>query len=202
MLSFYEWIGISGFILQLFGQFQYFQALFIQKTAKPHAFTWLVWAFIMSIGAFAQFSEGERLALVFLSEGALFCFSVGMVALFRNAIVFTKFDYWCLCIALCIIPLWLVTKTPLYSVILISIIDGMMILPTLRKTWNEPFSEPLMAFFAGAFVYISSLFVLNEISMITAFYPIAIACVNISFISIVLFRRYSISHNLSKNENI
>lgn len=194
MLSSVEIIGLGGFILQILGQMAYLRALFITKSATPHAFTWLVWGFIMAIGAIAQFSQGERLAIIFLSEGSVFCLFIGIIALMRQKIAFTRFDYWCLGIALCIIPLWLITNTPLYSVILISIIDGMMILPTIRKSWNDPYSEPLGVFVTGTLVSFSSLLVLNDISMITAFYPTTIIVVNISFIITILLRRSSLSY--------
>lgn len=75
---------------------------------------------------------------------------------------------------------------------MVTAIDGMGYIPTIRKSWEEPWSEPLAFWFAMAIVSILTILSLGEINWLTAPYLAVLATLNISILSICAFRRKSI----------
>jgi len=47
-------------------------------------------------------------------------------------------DWYFFLAALAAIPLWLLTRTPLYSVVVVTVIDALAYVPTFRKSWHRP----------------------------------------------------------------
>jgi hypothetical protein len=186
-------LGTLAACITLVGFLPYFYNIYRSKT-KPHAFSWLIWAILTGIGYAGQLSEDAGPGAWTTASTALLCFLVFVLALFKGEKNIKKSDWVCLIIALAAIPLWLVTSTPLWSVILVTLIDILAFWPTLRKSYLKPFEETAFTFFAGALSFMLGIIVLNKITIITALYPCAIAFLNALCVSVLLIRRDRARH--------
>lgn len=101
----------------------------------------------------------------------------------------TKLDRLCLFGALSAIIPWLLMKDPLLSVLLVTFIDCVAYIPTIRKSWNKPDDEHLATYYLGIIKYSLSIYALVHISWVTAFYPIAIVLANLTLICVCVARR-------------
>jgi hypothetical protein len=101
----------------------------------------------------------------------------------------TTFDWGCLVFSLSAIPLWSLTSTPLYSVILISIIDIVAFLPTFRKARLDPGAETLLSYNIGNIKFLLALAALEQYNFVTVFYPAVVILSNVSFVLYSLYLR-------------
>lgn len=92
---------------------------------------------------------------------------------------------------LAIIP-WVLTDNPLWSVILVTLIDLLAYYPTIRKSWHEPHEEALLSYTIGTVKFGLSVMALSNFTLVTTLYPVAIIIANIVLISMCLWRRKSL----------
>src|SRR5690606_38143168 len=103
--------GIFGLLsvgMMLCSRGTYFVSIFQGKT-RPHAFSWLIWGTISSIGFAAQFAEGAGAGAWARGFGAATCFLLIVLSLFKGERNITRGDCLTLLAALLAIPLWIVT---------------------------------------------------------------------------------------------
>lgn len=114
---------------------------------KPHAFSWFIWALLGYIAGAAQLAGGGGIgAMIVLTTSTISLF-ISLYALKKLGMQFiTKSDWAGFTIALLAIPLWIITKGPLLSVILVSLIDILGFWPTMRKAFNAPHDETMSTY--------------------------------------------------------
>lgn len=167
----------------------YFAAVFRGNT-RPHAFSWFIWGVISSIGVAAQIAEGAGVGSAPRLFGAVSCFVIVAVCLTaRGEKNIARADWITLGVALAAIPLWVVTRTPLYSVILVCLIDTMGYLPTVRKAWLKPRQEAAFGYLisgTGAFL---SLLALEAYTPSTWLYAAVLTVSNTTMFAYLVARR-------------
>jgi hypothetical protein len=92
------------------------------------------------------------------------------------------------------IILWIVTKGPLLSVILVTITDALGFAPTFRKSYTKPYEETLITYALSGFKLIIAFFALEKISVITALYPMYLIFANFAFVIMLLVRRNQLAY--------
>ena len=173
--------GFTGYVL-------YFRNILAGKT-KPHAFSWFVWALIAGIAFAAQvFGKGGFGALV-MGFTALSCIVITILALYKGKRDFPLFDWLCLISAFAAIGLWLYTKNPVSSIMLITITEVFAFMPTFRKGYFKPHEETATTFGLSGLTFFLSLFALDRFTVTTALYPAALVATNFSFVAMLLIRR-------------
>ena len=111
------------------------------------------------------------------------------MAYFRGEKNITTSDWVSFIGALAAIPLWYVTKEPLWSVILVVVIDAVGFYPTFRKSYFKPHEE--LAFMYGLDIgkFVLSILAMETYSATAVLYPLTASTLNIIFISMLLYRR-------------
>jgi hypothetical protein len=112
---------------------------------------------------------------------------------FRNANKhIKKIDIVFLVLALLAIPLWLIVKQPVLSVILLSAVDMLGFVPTVRKSWNDPYSETLSLYTITTFRYALTILALSQYNIVTVLFPATWIAANAVFSVILIVRRRKI----------
>jgi hypothetical protein len=156
---------------------------------KPHAFSWLIWTIITYIAGAAQLAGGGGWgSMVAFTTGTISAW-IAFYAFRHRAITITKGDWISLVIALGAIPLWLFTKQPLLSVIIVSIIDLVAFWITIRKTYNLPYSENLAQNLMSTGKHVLTIGAQQHYSWVTILYPVSLAFATASFCIMLLIRR-------------
>lgn len=156
---------------------------------RPHAFSWLIWGVISSIGFAAQVAEGGGVGSWPRGFGAVTCFLIVILACFKGEKNITRGDWVTLLVALSAIPLWMATKTPVWSVILVCIIDTIGYIPTLRKAWHKPQEETPRGYFLSCFGAFFSLIALEAYTLSTWLYPLVLTFSNGSMAAFLILRK-------------
>ncbi len=162
---------------------------------RPHPFSWFIWGSLTAIAFFAQISDGAGAGAVITGLSAVIALFIALIAYIkRKNIIISQSDKWVFGLSLFAIPLWLITDTPLWSVILITVIDAAGFYPTFRKTWFNPEQELPLSYTLGGFKHLFTVFALENYSIITAIYPLSLVIMNFSFLGMLYYRRWRLRH--------
>ncbi len=183
--------GILSSLMILCSRANYFNAIFEGKT-RPHAFSWLIWGVISSIGVAAQISEGAGAGAWARGLGSATCFMLVIIAMFKGENNIKRSDWITLVVALSAVPLWVMTKTPIWSVFLVCIIDTLGYFPTVRKSWGKPYEEAAGSYMFSCLSSLFSVIAVEHYTLATWFYPAVLTWSNGSMVVFLLWRRHAL----------
>ena len=180
--------GILSTAMVFVSRYFYFRCIY-RDGAKPHAFSWLIWGCISAVGFAAQVVEGAGPGSWARGFACVTCFILVYIGYVRGDRTYTRADWITLFVALAAIPLWLLTKTPLWSVVIVCIIDTVGYLPTLRKAWVKPEEEPAIGYAWFTLGALFSLFAIENYTPSTWLYPVVMVLSNASMTVFLLLWR-------------
>jgi hypothetical protein len=183
---------VLGTVAVLIGVVQY--GLYSYKIylgeVKPHAFTWLIWAILTTIAAVAQFVDDAGPGAWVMAFTALMSYAYIVVGLGASSRAYiTRVDWYFFFATLAAIPLWLITDNPLWSVILITIIDAVAYAPMFRKAYYNPETESALAQGLASSKFIFGILALQSLTLVTVLYPASLIVMNGAFALMLLWRR-------------
>lgn len=161
----------------------------IRRKTKPHVFTWGIWGLLTGIAFVAQMTENAGPGAWVTACFMLLNFFIVILALRFGEHSISRSDWIMLALALSALPLWALTKDPLWSVAMVCGIDCIAFVPTYRKSWGRPDEETLQTYALCSTSYLLSFFALETINLTTVLFPATLVGTNIAFIAMVLARR-------------
>lgn len=179
---------VAAVIIALISYIPYFRDIFAGKT-KPHAFTWFIWGLLTGIAFFAQLAAGGGVGSIVLGFTALYCgfiFVAGLVVGRKNI---APVDWVFLAGSLFALGLWALTDNPLWSVVLVTVVDAVAFIPTIRKAYRNPYSETLITYLLSGIKFIVAIFALENYSVTTILYPASLVVMNGLFVAMLQARR-------------
>lgn len=193
-------IAILAVVMTIIGYFFYFRDIFANKT-KPHAYSWLVWAVLTGIAFFGQLDDGAGAGAWVTGVTALISFVIFGLALSRGEKDIHLSDKLNLLGASAALVLWGITSNPLSSIILITIIDFLGFLPTIRKSYMKPHEETLIHYVFAGLKFALGIIALENYSVITWLYPLSLVLANGLFIALLVVRRKQLHVGLTVTSN-
>lgn len=184
-------ISLVAVFLTVVGYIPYLRDTVKGKTT-PHVYTWFIWGTVTTIAYALQVSGGAGVGSWVTLTVAIIAYIIFALGLRNGNTDITRSDTVFFVLSLAAIFLWLVAKQPVLSVILVSTIDMLGFIPTIRKSWNKPYSETLFMYELSAFRHGLSIFALQQYSIVTWLYPVSWAFVNALFSLMLIFRRKAI----------
>lgn len=181
-------IGIIAIGIAIISYIPYFRDIFAGKT-KPHAFSWLVWGVLSAIAFLGQIADGGGAGAWVLGFTAVVTLSIFFIALKKGEKNIKAFDWFCLIGAGITLILWLITNEPLLSVVLVTIIDLLGFIPTIRKSYSKPHQETLITYMLSTVKYGLAIIALQNYSLVTVLFPLAMVIVHILFVGLLIIRR-------------
>ncbi|MEK7613580.1 MAG: hypothetical protein AAB439_01725 [Patescibacteria group bacterium] len=181
-------LGVVTVILAFAVYVPYYITIFQGKT-KPHLYTYLIGG-IVSLVAFAG---------ALTSGAGAGAWNIGASALLVGGVLILSFRYGTKDIqpvdtllavgaGLTIIP-WILTDDPTLSVVLASLIDSASMIPTMRKTWHDPHSEPYLVWGLNAVKHTLAIAAVSTVSVATVFYASSMVVMNGSLAAMTFLRQ-------------
>lgn len=196
-----NFLGIAATCLAFYSYIPYFRDMFAGKT-KPHAFSWLVWFLLTSLGFLAQLSDNAGAGAWATGFTALVAFTIFICAIKMGEKNITRTDWIFLVAAVGAMIPWLLTKDPLLSVVLITIIDALGFAPTFRKAYHKPQQETAITFALSAVKFVIAICALSNYSWVTVLYPASLVLANSVFVVMLMIRRKQLGITKEKNTEI
>ena len=187
---------ILSFFVSLSSYYIYYTSILAGKT-KPHVFSWLLWGLISLVVCIIQFMDAAGIGALNTLLIAGLCLGIAGVALKKWEHSISLGDKLSFTAGMLAILLWLITDTPLYSVIILITIDLFGFIPTFIKSYENPYSEDYTAYIIAFFGYALSLGALSHISFLTAGFVGITALLNISLAGVIYIRRFSVGETMA-----
>lgn len=187
-LNFKTTCGIIAAIIGIGCFIPYVRDTFLRKT-KPHIYTWLIWTILQVTGVIAMYNNNAGIGALALAIGALLCAFTFLLCFKYGSKNITLFDTFCLIGALAATLIYFFLHNPLFSIILVSVIDFTGFLPTLRKAYHKPYSETLAMYVFFAVSSLFSVLALSSYSAITLIYPLTLTTANFVGSAMIWWRR-------------
>ena len=169
--------GVLSVAMMVGSRTGYFAGIMRGK-AHPHVFSWLIWGTISSIGFAAQVAEGAGAGSWARGFGAATCFVLVFLGFFKGEKDIKRSDWVTLAVAISAIPLWVITKTPFWSVLIVCCIDTIGYLPTVRKSWLKPHEETAISYLFSCLGALFSLVAIKQYTPSTWLYPLVLTFSN------------------------
>lgn len=183
-----ELLGGLAVAIGLFGYAFYVRGI-LQGKVKPHAFSWFVWGLLTAIAFVAQVAEGGGAGAWVTGVTALFSFGFAIVGLRASSRIFIAKSDWVFFVsALLAIPVWYLTGNPLWSVIIISVIDAVAFAPTFRKAFHHPETENGWTYVLSGLKFVVGLLALESLTWTTVLYPVSLVLANLAFVVMLVWR--------------
>ncbi len=182
-------IGVIAVFLVFVGYVPYIKNVVSGKTT-PHIYSWFLWGFVTALAFALQISDGAGVGAYVTLAAASMCSLVAVLALLKKGKKdITALDTFFLILACISVFFWLVAKQPFVSAVLVTLTDLLGFVPTIRKSWNKPYSETLSFYLLNTFRFILAVIALQQYSVITALYPITWCVANGLFAVLLYVRR-------------
>ena len=169
----------------------------LKGTTRPHGFSWFIWGTISGIGFAAQVAEGAGPGSWARGFGSVTCFALAWLAYKHGTRDIKRVDWATLAVALGSIPLWMATKTPFWSVLIVCAIDTIGYLPTVRKAWHLPEEEFAVSYLFSCLAALFSFFAIKEYTPSTWLYPAVLTFTNGGMWLFLLARRKTLREKLA-----
>ena len=189
-------LGVVAIILTFTGYIPYIKDTIKGKT-KPHIYTWFLWSLVTFIAFALQVSGGAGFGAFVTLAAAIVSFLIFLLGLRIGDKDITKTDTALLIASLFAIGLWILAKQPVLSVILVSSIDVLSFVPTIRKSWHKPHTETLSSYLINTFRFTLALLALRNYSIVTYLFPLTLAIANGLFSIYLILRRKHIKIKLA-----
>lgn len=184
-------ISIIAVLLTFIGYIPYVRDTLKGKTT-PHIYSWFIWGFVTLIVYALQVSAGAGVGSWATLAVAVICFFIFILGLRGSKQDITKSDTIFFILSIGALFLWLIAKQPVLSVILVSSIDMLAFIPTIRKSWNKPHSETLFLYSLSAFRHGLALLALQQYNIVTMLFPLIWTFANAFFSILLVVRRKQI----------
>lgn len=177
-------IGTSAF-------YPYIRDIFLKRT-QPHAYTWLIWGLTQGVAVAGLWYGNGGLGALELTVGTALVFVVFLFSLKYGTRNITLNDTVILIIALLSIVVWWQLDNPVLAVIIVCVIDAFGYIPSLRKSWGEPWSETLASWALFSIGNVFAVIALTEYNALTLLYLMTITIGNLAILVVCLIRRKKI----------
>jgi hypothetical protein len=181
-------IAIIASVLSFVGFIPYFRDIFAGKT-KPHSFTWLIGAITQGTATVALLQGGGKFGSISLILGTILVFAVFLLSFKYGTRDITISDKIVLVLALLAVLIWWQLDNPLAAVLMVSAIDGAGYIPTIRKSFKDPWSETLSYWLIMAATDILAIISNAEYNLLTTTYLATIFAANMSVFFVCIARR-------------
>jgi hypothetical protein len=185
-------LGIVAIVIGVYSYIPYFRDI-LAGTTKPHAFTWFVWFLLTALAYGAQVSDGAGAGAWVTGFTAVVALAVTITALKVARQNIVALDWVFFVGSLAALGLWLVTKDPVGSVVLITLIDALAFVPTFRKSFHKPQEETASTYALSALKFGVSLAALSTMTLTTSLYPLSLVVTNGLFVTMITWRRKRLS---------
>lgn len=182
-------IGILATIFVFLGYIPYLRDIIRGKT-KPHLYSWFVAGFAAIIIFALQVSGGAGIGSLVTFAAGIMCFLVIILGIVHKSTVeILWIDTVFFILAFVALALWLIAKQPVLSAILSTAVEVLGFVPTVRKSWNRPYSETLQSYFLNIFRFSFAVLALQTYTIVTTIYPITWVAFNGLFAAMLVIRR-------------
>jgi hypothetical protein len=177
-------------IVLTFALFYPYVRSILRGATKPHFFSWVIWGIGTFTVFFAQLADGAGIGAWPIGLSALITSYVALLSWSRRSdLSITPLDWACLVAAVLAVPIWLITSSPLWAVLILTTIDLIGFGPTVRKAYTKPHEERVWFFLLGGLRNAFAVAAIEHYSATTVVFPAAVGAACLALAAFIALRR-------------
>lgn len=153
-----------------------------------------MWGVLTAIAFVAQLHDHGGPGSYVTGGTALISFVIVGLAIWNGEKNITLSDKLNLAGAFSALLLWFFTDSPVLAILLISLIDFLGFLPTIRKSYAKPYEETLIHYVLAGLKFVLAIIALDHYTIVTWFYPASLVAANLLFVGMLVVRRRQIAN--------
>lgn len=174
-------------ILTFVAYIPYYRDIISGKT-RPHVYSWSLWSLLTILIVALQIQGGAGPATWVTAAAGLLCVGVVFLSLRNGKKDITKSDTAVAILSLLAIVFWLFIHQPEISLTLVIVADLLAFIPTVRKSYIDPYSETLSLYITNALRFGLTLLAVEHYTYLSSAWVIAWAVGN-ALLSLLLIAR-------------
>ena len=182
-----EIIGAIAVILTFVAYIPYYRDILKGKT-RPHIYSWSLWGLLTILLVALQIKGGAGAATWVTAAAGLLCIGVVLFSLKNGKRDITKSDTVVAILSLLAIGFWLIADQPVISISLVIIADMLAFIPTVRKSYFDPYSETLSLYVTNALRFALAFFAIEHYTYLSTSWIVAWVIGN-ALLSVLIFVR-------------
>jgi hypothetical protein len=187
-----EIVGSIAVILTFVSYIPYYRDILRGKT-RPHVYSWSLWGLLTILLVALQIRGGAGPAVWVTASAGLLCLGVVFLSLKNGKKDITASDTVTAILSLVAIFFWLVVDQPIISIILVIIADMLAFIPTVRKSYIEPYSETLSLYVTNSLRFILALVAVEQYTFLSTSWIVAWIVGNGALSILLIVRRKWVS---------
>ncbi len=181
-------LSIVATTLTFLAYIPYYRDILRGKT-HPHVYSWGLWGLLTVLIVALQIAGGAGPAIWVTVAAGLLCIGVVVLSLKRGNKDITTSDTITAILSLVAIGFWLIANQPVLSIVLVVIADLLAFVPTVRKSWNKPYSETLSLYITNTLRFSLAILAVENYTILSTLWIAAWAAANAVFSIILIVRR-------------
>jgi len=138
-----------------------------KKETKPHLLTWLIWFLLTALGFYLSYTFGGGAGSFTFALQSFLCLTIVVYALAKREKNIVRSDWIVFVFVLLTLFFYVITKNAMLSAFFAASIDCMGYIPTFRKSYRQPFQEPVLTYSFSFISWFCSIFALANYSFAT-----------------------------------
>ncbi len=183
-------------VISVISFYPYLRDIFRLKT-KPHIYTWLIWTITQGIAVVGIYYGRGGIGALELTISTILVTLVLLFSFKYGTSNITKTDAFILIIALLAIVVWWQLNHPVAAVLMVTAIDILGFIPSLRKSFYDPWSETVITWVGFATGNSFAILALREYNVLTLSYIVSITTTNALLAIVCIVRRKSIPRQIA-----
>lgn len=183
-----EIISALAVLLTFIAYIPYYRDILKGKT-HPHIYSWLLWGLLTILLVGLQIKGGAGVATWVSIAAGLLCGGVVLLSLKSGKKYIATSDTVVAILSLIAIGFWLVADQPVISMMLVIAADLLAFVPTVRKSWHEPYTETLSLYITNTLRFSLALMAVETYTFLSASWITSWALANALFAIMLIIRR-------------
>ncbi len=189
-----EIIGVIAVILTFVAYVPYYRDILKGKT-HPHIYSWSLWALLTILLVALQIKGGAGPATWVTAAAGLLCVGVVLFSLKSGKKNITISDTVVAILSLIAIGFWLIADQPIVSITLVIVADMLAFIPTVRKSYQDPYSETLSLYVTNALRFTLALLAVEHYTYLSTSWIVAWIIGNALLSILLIVRRMQIKRS-------
>ena len=193
-----EFLSFIAIVLTFVSFYPYVRS--IQKgETKPHYFSWIIWGLTTTLSSFTQLADDGGVGAYSVFVAGIICFYIAYLAYRQKRDYVIEMSDWIVFyVALGSLVVWYVTSTPLWTALILTMVDGIGFIPTFKKSYAYPWEEHIGFYLLVSVKNLFAIVAMENYSITTTLFLWVITLLGILFIFFLLWRRKILSVHAKK----
>ena len=192
-----ELISFTAVVLTFAAYVPYYRDILLGKT-RPHIYSWSLWGILTILIVGLQREGGAGAASWVTIAAGFLCLGVVVLSLKHGKKNITNFDTIVAILSLVAIGFWLIADQPVVSISLVIIADLLAFVPTIRKSYSQPYSETLSLYVTNALRFGLAFLAIDRYTYLSASWIIAWILGNTLLSMVIVVRRQQIPASMKE----